>query len=118
MSDDDGPTAVALPPTLPYPITISRIISFPGTTLSRGQHLFEYTFTSSSSIKALARRAKKEAALPGDKDAKEGDMVGTWDSELQGELASWEGWVKVRTIVERTQAGCVWPYLAERPGWS
>lgn len=105
METGNGPTPIALPASLPYPITVSRISSPTSAQVNRGSPLFEYSFTSSSSLKALDRRNKGLPPQPGDKDAKEGDMVGTWDSELQGELTHWEDWIQPGTIIDRNQVG-------------
>lgn len=105
MEEGNGPTPVVLPATLPYPLTISRLLASPTAQLARGSSLFEYNFTSSTSLKAVERRTRGVPPLPGDKDAKEGDLVGTWDSDLQGELTKWEEWIKPGAVLERKHVG-------------
>ena len=105
MDDEDGPTPLSLPTFLPYPLSITRVFVTPSDQLRRGSHLIEYKFTSATSRKALDRKAKGLHAEEEDKDAKEWDMVGTWDSEFEGEAVKVEDWIKLGGLIERKQAG-------------
>jgi RNA polymerase II subunit A-like phosphatase len=107
MDEDDGPTPLTLPPSLPYPISVTRIFVAPPDPLQRGSHLFEYRFTSATSRKALSLKSRGLPAEEGDDDAREWDMVGTWDSEVEGETVNWEGWLTVGAVIESRQAGSV-----------
>jgi len=99
--EEQGPTGISLPSTLPYPFTVTRLFTRPGTSVSRGSPLFEYSFTSATSRKALERKTKGLPAQEGDDDARESDMVGVWDSELEGVLTKWADGLIVVADIER-----------------
>jgi len=98
-------TGLTLPTSLPYPIRITQIIAQPSTSISRGSPIFEYAFTSATAHKALERQRRGVPPQEGDKDAREGDMVGSWDSELEGEVERLAEWVKVGAVIDRISAG-------------
>ena len=104
-AEEQGPTGISLPSTLPYPFTVTRIFTTSGSSVNRGSPLFEYSFTSATSRKALDRKAKGLPAQEGDDDARESDMVGVWDSELEGELAKWADWLNLDATIERKYSG-------------
>lgn len=98
-------TGIALPSSLPYPLTLTRILALPGEPITRGSPIFEYAFTSATSQKVLARQAKGLAPLEDDpRDVKANDMVGTWDSELQGDIERVADWVRVGKVIDRSYA--------------
>jgi len=103
--EEQGPTGISLPSTLPYPLTVTRICAASGSSVSRGSPLFEYSFTSATSRKALDRKAKGQQAQEGDGDARESDMVGVWDSELEGDLTRWAEWLIMDAVIERKYSG-------------
>lgn len=70
-------TPLHLPPTLPYPITITRISSPADTSVSRGSKLLEYSFRQSS------------PAEPSTSDHKSLMLFGSWDCSLEGTVESW-----------------------------
>ena len=98
----DPPTPLNLPPTLPYPIRISRLLVKPGSDVSRGSSLFEYAFASDSSRRALAQRGDQpgQSSSSGG-NANELDMVGSWESGIEGEVVRWAEWVKPGYVVEK-----------------
>lgn len=100
MSDDATP--LSLPSTLPFPLTITRILIRAGAIIKRGDPLFQYAFTSTASRQALARREKGLLPTEDDlrNDVRENDMVGTWDSAVAGEVVKWYEWVAVGTKVD------------------
>jgi RNA polymerase II subunit A-like phosphatase len=98
---DNPPTPLLLPPTLSYPILVTRLLAQPNQSLRRGTSLLEYTFTSVSSRKALSLSAEERAKQPELRDVREYDMVGTWECPLEGEMVEWEDWLHVGTKVER-----------------
>ena len=95
-------TSLELPPSLPYPIRINRILVSPSSVVKRGTPLFEYTFTSDSARKLLAKGGGRDES---GQQAREWDMVGTYESRIDGTLERWEGWVKQGAIIERKYAG-------------
>ncbi|OCF39097.1 hypothetical protein I317_07121 [Kwoniella heveanensis CBS 569] len=101
----DPPTQLSLPLSLPYPITITRLLVVPGTSVQRGSHLLEYSFMSRAQREALDKREKegrKADILRGEVDGNDGS--GTWDCLVEGEVVSWEEGVRVGMEVERRQA--------------
>ncbi|ORX40742.1 hypothetical protein BD324DRAFT_611918 [Kockovaella imperatae] len=82
--------SVELPTSLPYPIRITRVLA--DGEVQRGTALLEYAFTSDEARKELAKGGKGEW-----------DMVGSWDSAIEGRLDRWEEWVKPGTRVERSK---------------
>jgi RNA polymerase II subunit A-like phosphatase len=98
-------TGLTLPTSLSYPLRITQITAQPGISISRGSPIFEYTFTSATSQKALDRNKRGLPPQDGDKDAREGDMVGSWDSELEGEVERVAEWIKVGAVIDRVSAG-------------
>ena len=92
----DPPTGLSLPPSLPYPLTITRLLVRPGQSVIRGTPLVEYTFTSDTSRNALS----KGVVDPADTDGvRENDMVGTWESGIEGDLVNWAEWARVGEVV-------------------
>lgn len=96
----DPPTPLSLPPNLPWPVQIARVIVRPGSEVKRGDTLLEYKFTASSTSHELARRqreadglrAKGEAPKVYSDGLRQWDMVGSWQSPLEGEVTGVEGW--------------------------
>ncbi|CAD6571192.1 MAG: Carboxy-terminal domain (CTD) phosphatase [Tremellales sp. Tagirdzhanova-0007] len=81
----DPPTPLSLPPNLPYPLTITRLLARPNHAVSRGEPLLEYAFTSDTTRRELERLASVPGhALRGN------DMIGTWDSSIDGEIVRWD----------------------------
>lgn len=70
-------TPLQLPPTLPYPITVTRITSPVETSVSRGSQLLEYSFRQST------------PADPTTSDHKSQLLFGSWDSTLDGTIEAW-----------------------------
>lgn len=115
MSDD--PTPLSLPSHLPYPIVITRL--FPSSSndaLIRGSKILEYSFTSDTSRRALAKLARdKSGNVEGIRKRGEGeeegvgenDMIGSWECPVEGEFVKWGVGVKVGMIIERKHAACV-----------
>ncbi|ODO10328.1 hypothetical protein I350_02557 [Cryptococcus amylolentus CBS 6273] len=100
----DPPTTISLPPSLPYPITITRLIANPGDPLRRGSRLLEYSFMSSDQRERISkRRAQGRAADKGKGEIGGDDMVGSWDSLIEGDAVAWKG-AKVGLVVEKRDA--------------
>nr|XP_018260686.1 uncharacterized protein I303_06401 [Kwoniella dejecticola CBS 10117]OBR82844.1 hypothetical protein I303_06401 [Kwoniella dejecticola CBS 10117] len=101
----DPPTPLTLPPTLPYPITITRLLVRTGDSVERGSHLLEYSFMSKEQRAALSKRETEGRKANISKGEVEGDDgSGTWDCLITGEVAGWESWVQVGTKLERRHA--------------
>lgn len=111
MSDD--PTPLSLPSHLPYPIIITRL--YPSSSLSdiqRGSKVFEYSFTSDTSRRALAKSAIAKDGSAGPRKRGEGaeegvgenDMIGSWESPVEGEFIKWGAGVKAGMMIERKNA--------------
>ncbi|WVF73129.1 hypothetical protein IAT40_007948 [Kwoniella sp. CBS 6097] len=101
----DPPTQLSLPSSLPYPITITRLLVKTGTTVQRGTHLLEYSFMSRAQREAIEKRTKegrKADVSRGEVDGNDGS--GTWDCLVDGEVVSWEDGVRVGMQLERRQA--------------
>ncbi|WVR00306.1 hypothetical protein IAU59_007449 [Kwoniella sp. CBS 9459] len=101
----DPPTQLSLPPSLPYPITITRLLVKPGVTVQRGTHLLEYSFMSRAQREAIDKRTKegrKAEISRGEVDGNDGS--GTWDCLIEGEVVGWEDGVRVGIGIERRQA--------------
>ena len=100
---DLSTTSLDLPLSLPYPITITRILATSSTTVSRGTPLLEYAFTSDAARKALAtgQKARDESGQL----LREGDMIGVWESGAEGTVDHWESWIKVGERIEPKYAG-------------
>lgn len=97
----DSPTPLRLPATLPYPITITRILQDIGAELNRGTPLVEYAFTSDTSRRALAvGKTKTDEGV----EAKADDMVGSWECPIEGQLAKWYPWVRPGQKVDKRDA--------------
>lgn len=102
MSDD--PTPLSLPSHLPYPITITRLVAPLQSTVTRGTKLLEYTFTSDTARRAISRRAEGKIVDREDERAAEGDMVGSWESPVEGELLKWGHGVQAGLRIEKRHA--------------
>ncbi|AFR96852.2 RNA polymerase II subunit A domain phosphatase [Cryptococcus neoformans C23] len=103
----DPPTPLTLPPTLPYPITLTRLVARPGDKVKRGSRLFEYTFMSSDLKEKVARRRSQEGGTGEIEDEKEkDDLSGTWESLVDGDVVEWKG-AKQGMVIERNQASQV-----------
>jgi RNA polymerase II subunit A-like phosphatase len=105
----DPPTPFSPPSTLPYPITLTRLLVKPGSSVSRGDKLLEYSFLSSTRRRELEKRARASEAEGEegvDESKWENDMMGSWESPVGGEVVKWVG-VEVGKKVERRFARCV-----------
>jgi len=93
----DPPTPLHFPPTLPFPITITRFLVSPSQEISRGTPLVEYSFTSISTRQALTKsRREGKTAL---KDLQEWDMVASWESGTEGEVVKWATGIRAGSII-------------------
>ncbi|WWC71830.1 uncharacterized protein I206_105789 [Kwoniella pini CBS 10737] len=98
----DPPTPLSLPSTLPYPITITRLLVKPNDTVKRGTNLLEYSFMSKEQKEAISKREKEGRKVNLSKGEIEGDDgSATWDCLIDGEVVNWEGFVKLGTKLER-----------------
>ncbi|ORY28173.1 hypothetical protein BCR39DRAFT_535875 [Naematelia encephala] len=95
----DPPTPLTFPTTLPFPIKITRLIAHAGDTVSRGSSLLEYAFTSDESRRALTSGRGKE-----DEEIEEWDLVGVYESPIEGEVEGWDGDISPGKVVERRHA--------------
>ncbi|KAL1412134.1 CTD phosphatase Fcp1 [Vanrija albida] len=95
-------TPLSLPPDLPYPITLTRLLVTPGVSVSRGSRLAEYKFLSATRRKE--NDAKERAGKPVTAKEREDDMVGSWESPIDGEVTAWEAGVKVGLRIDQRQA--------------
>jgi RNA polymerase II subunit A-like phosphatase len=107
----DTPTPLTLPSTLPYPLTITKIHVSPSQSIVRGTPIFEYTFTSTTTRLLLSSKSATSKEKEG---LRKNDMVGIWESGLQGEVRKLEGWFKVGEVMERKHAGLVCSYDYDR----
>ena len=102
-------TPLTLPSHLPFPLTITRLLARPSSQVSRGVPLLEYAFTSDTSRRELDRvSAWSPSALRTsgqDEDARENDMVGVWESAIQGEVVRWDAAFRPGLRVGRKHAG-------------
>ncbi|WVR07840.1 hypothetical protein IAU60_004883 [Kwoniella sp. DSM 27419] len=101
----DPPTPLSLPTSLPFPITITRLLVQPGAAVRRGTHLLEYSFMSRQQREAIERRAKEGRRADVNRGEVEGDDgSGTWDCLVDGEVVAWEQAARLGTRIERRQA--------------
>ena len=102
----DSPTPLSLPYDLPFPLIITRILPTPNSQIKRGDVLLEYTFTSDTSRRALSSNFTSNNSGPrNEEEAKENDMVGTWEATIDGIITRWEEMVRPGSKVERKHAG-------------
>lgn len=92
-------TPLSLPADLPYPITITRLCAAAGDQVHRGDKLLEYSFTSATRRKEISDAERNGKPLS-DKDTKD-DMVGSWESPIDGQVVSWMTGVQVRAKIEQ-----------------
>lgn len=98
-------TPLTLPPDLPYPITITRVVAAAKDSVRRGDKMFEYTFMSATRRADIAKAEKAGKVLP--KEFLTNDMVGSWESPIAGELVSWMPDIKVGMKIERQRGTLV-----------
>ncbi len=104
----DPPTPLTLPSNLPYSITITRLVAPPGKAVKRGDPLLEYVFTSDTSRRALASSSSSSPPLSSEtQDARENDMIGTWESGIAGEVTRWDDICKPGSKLDKKHAGYV-----------
>ncbi|WVQ84864.1 hypothetical protein IAT38_007027 [Cryptococcus sp. DSM 104549] len=100
----DPPTPLSVPRSLPYPITIRRLVAKPGDAVKRGTLLLEYSFMSSEQREQVKKRkATGKAADKSKGESDQDDMIGTWESLVDGELVQWKD-VKVGTVLDKRSA--------------
>lgn len=80
-------TPLALPPDLPYPVTITRLVASVGDHVRRGDKLLEYSFLSATK-RSEVLQAEQAGRLPQGASVKN-DMVGSWDCPIAGEVVAW-----------------------------
>ncbi|TFK26667.1 hypothetical protein FA15DRAFT_263986 [Coprinopsis marcescibilis] len=83
---ESDPTDLYLPEIFPYPLTIVSLDTPVNSEVQRGTRLLSYSFV----------------YVPKDQDSKPETRFGTWDSSVEGSLASWK--VKVGDIITRAKA--------------
>ncbi|KAI0026888.1 hypothetical protein K488DRAFT_64041 [Vararia minispora EC-137] len=71
MADD---TELHLPKDLPYPVTVVQLHVRPGESIQQGTRLLTYSFFTPD---------------PDNKEARPTELVGTWDSPIEGALSRW-----------------------------
>ncbi len=114
------PTILTLPASLPYPITITKLLVSPGQKVVRGQKLLTYSY--SLIDREMPTIDSTEFENDADKDgngegrvesggrkeplivkargsAKVRKAGGDWDSELEGEVAQWGEEMKVGAVL-------------------
>ncbi|CAK9780438.1 hypothetical protein CC85DRAFT_311092 [Cutaneotrichosporon oleaginosum] len=95
-------TPLKLPWDLPYPITFTRISVDKGSQVRRGDRLLEYSFMSATRRRDLELKQRAGQEIP--ESLRGNDMVGTWESPIDGEVKRWEPSVKPGALFERRQA--------------
>jgi hypothetical protein len=100
----DTPTPLTLPSTLPYPIRITKIHLAPPQPVHRGTPIFDYSFTSSTTRKILSSIT---AASKEKEGLREYDMVGSWESGIEGEVVRLAPLLREGEILEKKHVGCV-----------
>lgn len=95
-------TPLSLPPDLPYPITVTRVAVEPGVKVRRGDRLLEYTFLSATRRKELEALESQGRDAPD--DMRKNDMVGSWESPIDGEIVLWEPTIRPGAQIERRHA--------------
>ena len=70
-------TSLSFPPTLPYPIKITRICASRGEAIKPGSKLLEYSFT------------QVQKAAPEDEEPEKLLLFGSWDTSLEGTVEDW-----------------------------
>jgi RNA polymerase II subunit A-like phosphatase len=98
-------TPLKLPGDLPYPITITRISVDKGTKVRRGDRMLEYSFMSATRRKELDKMEREGKEAPA--KLRQNDMVGSWESPIDGEVKRWDSAVKPGATFERRHARCV-----------
>lgn len=98
-------TPLKLPGDLPYPITITRISEGKGAKVRRGDRMLEYSFMSATRRKELDKMAKEGKEAPA--QLRQNDMVGSWESPIDGEVKRWESTVKPGALFEWRHVRCV-----------
>ena len=86
---DQLPTVLSLPSNLPYPITISKFLVKPGTTVERGQNILSYSYFVDG---RLLREAGDSGGAASGKKRKQGDdtLIAMWQSSIKGEVVQWD----------------------------
>ncbi|KAJ9095671.1 hypothetical protein QFC21_005543 [Naganishia friedmannii] len=86
---DQLPTVLSLPSNLPYPITISKFLVKPGTTVERGQNILSYSYYVDG---RLLREAGDSGGTASGKKKKQGDdtLIAMWQSSVKGEVVQWD----------------------------
>lgn len=95
-------TPLSLRPDLPYPITLTRLVAAPGTRLRRGDRLLEYSFTSATRRRENAAAERDGKPVPPER--RKDDMVGSWESPIDGEVVSWSPGVHAGMVIEQRHA--------------
>lgn len=95
-------TPLTLRADLPYPITLTRLVLVPGQPVRRGDRLLEYSFLSATQRKENEAALKQGKTVPPEKH--KNDMVGSWESPIDGEIVRWGEAAKTGTVIERRQA--------------
>lgn len=95
-------TPLNLPPGLPYPINVTRVMAEAGTKVHRGDRMLEYSFLSATRRKELDALATQGRDAPA--EMRKNDMVGSWESPVDGEIVSWEPTIKPGAQIERRHA--------------
>lgn len=88
--DDQLPTILSLPPSLPYPITLHSLLLKPGTHVNRGQTILRYSYVSTRDENGRRRDGGKVV-----------EFYGTWESGVEGEMVQWEEGVRDGMIIDR-----------------
>jgi RNA polymerase II subunit A-like phosphatase len=116
------PTILTLPPSLPYPVTITKLHVKPGDAVRRGQKLISYTYAMVDRDMATvdSTQYQNDADRDGNGEGREesggakggarvrlpkrvGPKIrkagGDWDSPLEGEVVQWEDGIKEGVLI-------------------
>lgn len=93
---DQLPTVLSLPATLPYPITIAKLVVKPGDRVERGQTVLRYSYVSET---GGLQDTTEDDSEDRPKKSQRTTFAASWESPIEGEVVQWEDGLRERLIV-------------------
>jgi RNA polymerase II subunit A-like phosphatase len=97
-AEPSPPTAIHLPPSLPYPITLTSLFTPVSSQVTKGTKALSYTYTLKDDLRDGAD------VNTTDNKKRKGQEKGyaTWEIPIDGEVSEWAGGAKVGAVILAT----------------
>lgn len=99
-AEPSPPTAIHLPPSLPYPITLTSLFTPVSAQVTKGTKALSYTYT----LKDDLRDGADVNTTDNKKRKGEEKGFATWEVPIDGEVSQWAEGVKVGSVIKNARS--------------